>query len=106
MHIYILTTPTPTPQNARCFLPKKRAPTQPLQQGSLLDVVVEAVNKTSKLVTVAAVAAEDAPTHTRDWDGLSITTLLPGAVVPCKYVFGGVGVVVLGECGGLGEHEM
>lgn len=80
--------PPPPPQNARCFLPKKRAPAQPLVQGSLLDVTVEAVNKTSKLVTVAAAAGDEAPAVTRDWDGLSISTLLPGAVVPCKYVGG------------------
>lgn len=53
--------------------------------GALLDITVQAVNKGNKLVTVAAVAGDGPPTHTTDWDGLSLGTLQPGAVVPCKY---------------------
>lgn len=75
---------TSTTQGVKCFLPKKRAPAQPLAVGALLDVTVQAVNKANKLVTVAAVAGDAPPVPTGDWDGLSLATLQPGAVVPCK----------------------
>ncbi len=64
------------------FLPKKDSPRQ-LFTGSLVDVVVQSIKAGGHAIVSAQPAAVAAAT-TKEWDGLNIGTLLPGALVPAR----------------------
>ncbi|KAL4538228.1 hypothetical protein Ndes2526B_g03454 [Nannochloris sp. 'desiccata'] len=64
------------------FLPKKDSPRQ-LFTGSLVDVVVQSLKAGGHAIVSAEPAAVAAAT-TKEWDGLNIGTLLPGALVPAR----------------------
>ena len=78
-HGYLLTFGI---KNTTGFLPKADSPTV-LRVGSVVDVVVCSV-KSGGHAIVSAEAAAVAAATTKEWDGLNIGTLVPGALVNAR----------------------
>lgn len=64
------------------FLPKKNAPTV-LRAGSLVDVVIQKV-RPGGISEVTAIPSIVAAATTKEWEGINISTLLPGSLVNAR----------------------